>query len=282
MGSARRFRHNLCTKCRNRAAIPSGMTILSDALDLLRRPLRSTAPTRGRKPDPALPGPVTEEELIAALDRVRAERTGAEAVLAEAAARRERLLMDPDSDDLIHAAARDLNAANLLLERLDRVEPDLWTRLREVQHDARRAQWIVARDAYLVAVQPFAAALAEFETTHRPALDAARSALLAEFASAAGRYAPGDDPGHPSGAVVPVPPLPPPGAVAAYQRELERMAVTLHDPDPAPLPPVLRQATPEEHRQMFGAGPVDVGQEALLRDRYGKPRVGASSGGAAS
>ncbi len=254
------------------------MTILSDALALLRRPLRATAPPRGRKPDAAYPTPVTEAELVTTLDRVRAERTGAEAVLAEAAARRERLLMDPDSDEAIHAAGRDLDAANLLLERLDRLEPSLWRRLREVEHAARRAQWIVSRDAYLVAVQPFAAALAEFETTHRPALDAARSALLAEFPSAAGRYAPGDDPGHPSGAVVPMPPLPPPGAVAAYQRELERMAMTLHDPNPLPAPPLLRPAAPEELERLFGRGPADVAQEALLQDRYGKPRAGVLAG----
>lgn len=260
------------------------MSILNDALTLLRRPLRAdpllAAAPRGRKPGDAAPAaPVTADELVAALARLQAERAAAEATVAEASDRRERLLMDPFSDDLIHAVGRDLDAANLLLERLDRLEPDLWMRLREVQHAARRAQWVVARDAYISVVQPFAAAMAELEETHRSTLDAARSALLREFPSAGGRYAPGDDPGHPSGAVVPMPPLPPPGAVEAYRRGLERMAMTLHDPDPAPMPPVLRQAaSAEEMVRLFGAGAVDTAHEALLRDRYGKPREGVLAG----
>ncbi len=261
------------------------MSIASDLLTLLRRPLPQPgdAPPAARgKRQAAEPAgddvPLSEADLLAAIEAAAAERTRAEGVITEASSRREALLMQPDTDGAILDAGRDIDAAQLALERLDRIEPDLHARLRTLRHDARRARWLVARDRYIQRVAGFAAALDEFDAVHRPVLEAARAELLAEFPDAAEKYVSGDAPRHPSQYVMPPPPLPPPGAAEAYRHGLERMGTLLHDPDPAPLPPVLRQATPDEMGRLFGAGPVDTAHEALLRDRYGKPREGVLAG----
>lgn len=234
------------------------MAVTDTLLNLLRRPTRAPEPAptvkprKGDAPPPPRPAPVTEAELLAALDAAAAERRAAETRITEAAARREALLLEPDSDDAILAAGQDIDRAQLVLERLDKIVPDLHARLRDVRRADRIAAWPVARDRYIAACAPFVAALAEFDAVHRPALDAARAALFAEFPDAGG--------------VLPVPPLPPAGAADAFASALRHFAQIVHDPARPPLPVVMTLAEAEERArlmgeelpEMFGKGPVST------------------------
>ncbi len=200
---------------------------MSEILHLLRRPIAalkpSSEPNKSRKgagpADPLPPVPVTEPELLTALNSVAAERAAAEDTITEASSRRERLLLDPTSDDLIFSAQRDLDGAQLKLERLDRIEPELHARLRAIRHAARRARWAQLRDDYIAGARRHAELAAALEAS-RGTWEAARDLVLAEYPGAS--------------AVLPAWPLPPVGAVAALPSALDRLAATGYDPDPAP------------------------------------------------
>lgn len=147
-----------------RRHIPT-MAILETALALLRRPVAEpgeTQPVKRRgKTDAAAPeaAPLTELELIAALEGLAAERADAQHVLAGASERRETLLMQPDSDDAILDLGNQIDRAQLQLERLDRLEPDLRRRLGEVRFHGKNARWIADRDAAAAKFEGFIAAI---------------------------------------------------------------------------------------------------------------------------
>ena len=131
----------------NGARHSSRMSLLDHALRLLRRPVDQAgepAPQpQGTNDDAA---PLTEAELNAALQQLADDREAAYAVLSGAADRRESLLMTPGTDDEIIGLEGEISRANLTLERLDRLEPDLKRRLGEVIYYNRGAKWIVDRD----------------------------------------------------------------------------------------------------------------------------------------
>ncbi len=147
-------------------------TMLERALQLLGRPVAipgDAPPGDAEKPHrkagtPAAPGPVTEAELLAALSQLADERVAAERLLSGAADRRETLLMQPGSDDEILSLGQDIDRANLLLERLDRIEPDLRRKLGEVRFHDRNRRWIADRDAAADAFATFTAAIDAYET----------------------------------------------------------------------------------------------------------------------
>ena len=127
--------------------------------------------------------PATEEELLAALDLAFRERTAAIDTINSAGERREELLMQPGSDEAIALIGREVDAAQLLLERLDRLEPELEYRLKIVQDQRRIDRWCELRDAYIVAGLTHVTALraVRFDLSAR---DAAWAALQAEYPAA--------------------------------------------------------------------------------------------------
>ena len=162
------------------------MSAFTDVLALLRRPTAAPAPApRGGKSrtEPPLPPlqPPTEAELVDALGRLESERRAAEDAAIEAANRRERLLLEPSEDEAIHAAGRDLDGAELLIERLDKLEPGLRRRLQDVRDAARAARWIELRDIYVAAAERHLAFLRQYEATQWPLREAAIRPLMAEF-----------------------------------------------------------------------------------------------------
>ena len=201
------------------------MTVIAELLHLLRRPLAAAVPPeagklrRGAPADPPAPLPISETELVAAIERLAGERREFEDAITEAATRRERLLLDLDGDDAILAADRDLDRAQLGLERLDRIEPELHARLLAIRHAARRARWAQLRDDYIAGARRHAELAAALEAS-RGTWETARDVVLAEYPDAS--------------AVLPAWPLPPVGAVAAFPSALDRLAATAYDPDPAP------------------------------------------------
>lgn len=168
------------------------MSLITDLRELLRRPLATPPPApvahkrKGAAPaaDEATPAPVpvTEMEVLQALQRSFAERQRAEEAVATASTRREALMEDSDDEALL-AVDREVNLAMLQIERLDRLDPRLLSRLREVRLQARADKFAALRDDL---VEVAAAIVPELETAAaanekwRAALDAA----VAEFPDA--------------------------------------------------------------------------------------------------
>jgi hypothetical protein len=142
-----------------------GMNMLEAALALLRRPIETTGEPRRARRKHEIPGDdaaLTEGELVAALEEMAAERAAAEAMLAGVADQRESLLMQPGSDAEIFDLGRQIDRAQLNLERLDRLEPDLRRKLRAVQLRDENIRWAAARDAAILAWAPCADAIAKY------------------------------------------------------------------------------------------------------------------------
>jgi hypothetical protein len=122
-------------------------------------------------------------EAEASLAEMEKERAEALAVINTAGDRREALFMEPGSDDEILELGAQIDRANLTLERLDRVEPDMRRRLGEIKFHERGARWIEARDAAAAAAAQHVAAIEAYQS----AIDAWRvtyNAVVAEFPTA--------------------------------------------------------------------------------------------------
>jgi hypothetical protein len=194
------------------------MGITQDLLALLRRPIQAPAPApHGKRQAPPPEQPATEAEIVAALDRAAEERRLAYSTIDRAGERREALLLIDGSDDEIAALAREVDRAQLLLERLDRLEPDLRNRLRAIRDAARIARWIALRDEYI------RAGLRHVEELRRTALDRrdadeAWASVTREFPRAR--------------EILPVFPFIDADAADRLERELDRLATLTFDPHP--------------------------------------------------
>lgn len=152
------------------------MTFVGDILGLLKRPTEAApielrGPGRPKHQPTAAETPVTESEIIEALQNLLAERAEAEAVIATAGAKRDDLLLTAGTDDALLAIGRDIDALNLHLERLDRIEQELRSRLIEVRA-------ATAQTEFSDIEAEFESALDEFFAAFRGAVDA-RSRLKA-------------------------------------------------------------------------------------------------------
>ncbi len=214
------------------------MSTFGDLLAMVRRPTAPPPlPPRGAKvasaSTPAPVQPATEAELIEALARLEAERRAAEDAAIEAQNRREKLLLEPDADEEIHQAARDLAAAELLVERLDALEPTLRNRLQDVRDGARAARWLQLRDAYVAAAEQHLAFLREYEAIQWPLRETATRALMAEFPSCVTQLH-----NHPAPFVADFV-LPVTGAVDKFAASLEQLRGMVFDPIGRVPPPFV-------------------------------------------
>ena len=172
-----------------------GMSLITEIRELLRRPLTPpivpTATEHKRKgvtapvaADEAAPVPVTEGDVIQALQRSFAERQRAEEEIATASTRRD-ALMEADDDEALLAVDREVNLAMLQIERLDRLDPRLMARLREVRLQAKADRFAALRDRLIevaASIVPELEAAAAANEKWRIALDSA----LADFPDARG------------------------------------------------------------------------------------------------
>ncbi len=134
----------------------AGMSLITEIRELLRRPLAAPvapAPVEHKRKgvatavaaDDAAPVPVTEADIIQALQRSFAERQRAEEAVATASTRREALMEESDDEALL-AVDREVNLAMLQIERLDRLDPRLLARLRDVRLQAKADKFATLRD----------------------------------------------------------------------------------------------------------------------------------------
>jgi len=242
------------------------MSTFAELLAMVRRPTAPPPlPSRGAKAastsTPAPVQPATEAELIEALARLEAERRAAEDAAIEAQSRREKLLLEPDADEEIHQSARDLAAAELLVERLDALEPTLRNRLQDVRNAARAARWLELRDAYVAAAERHLAFLRDYEATQRPLREAVIGPLMAEFPASVTQlhnYPPpfvGDF-------ILPVT-----GAVDQFAASLEQLRSMVFDPSIPPPPLFTRvSALVDEARR---TGHIDANSPPEVRRALG-------------
>ena len=209
--------------------------VFTDLVTLIRRPTMPPPPPHAGKgrtePAPALPA--TEAELVAALANLETARRAAEDDGIAAANLRERLLLEPTADEEIYAAARALEAAELLIERLDKLEPGLRQRLQGVRDAARAARWLELRDAYVAAAEKHLAFLREYEAIQWPLREAAIRALMAEFPASVTQLH-----NHPAPFVTDFV-LPVTGAVAKFAASLEQVRGMVFDPAGKVPPPFV-------------------------------------------
>ena len=111
------------------------------------------------------------------------ERLAAVAAINTAGARREELLMQAGTDEAIALIGREVDAAQLLLERLDRLEPQYAYALSILRDQKRTARWRELRDNYCQAGVNHVAALRAVRLDN-PAYSNAFHALAAEFPDA--------------------------------------------------------------------------------------------------
>ena len=125
-----------------------GMSIVSDLLALVRKP---APPKRGKAPppEPGIP------ELEAAIAKLQAERGAAESAIYAMPGKREALLREDGTDAAIMALERVTDGHHLLIERLDRIEPELFGKLQALRTEARHAQWLALRDRYVAAAAEY-------------------------------------------------------------------------------------------------------------------------------
>ena len=131
------------------------MALINDLREILRRPLATPPPApvankrKGAAPASdeatAAPVPVTELEVLQALQRSFEERQRAEEEIATASTRRD-ALMEADDDEALLTVDREVNLAMLQIERLDRLDPRLLARLRDVRLQAKADKFAVLRD----------------------------------------------------------------------------------------------------------------------------------------
>ena len=224
------------------------MAILADIKSLLSRPIQADpAPAKGKRPSDA-ERPVTEAELAAALERMTTERLQAYATISEAGDRREALLMQDGSDAEIIELGRQVDAASLLLERLDRLEPAAQNRLMEMRDAHRATRWLKLRDDYL------AIARKHLDDLRQTRLDqeqyhSAVAKVVAEFPDA--------------GTVLPRFPFLDDGLLFDFERELSRFAGIAFNPRPGHPRPMslgdrMQQAGFDAEREshVWGTGAV--------------------------
>jgi hypothetical protein len=137
------------------------MGLISEVMSLLKRPIEPLpialdAPGRPKVATPADQVPITESEIITGLERASAERAVAERTVETAAAKRDALLLVEGSDRDIAKLGVELDAASLLLERLDRLEQELRGRLVEVRKAFTQDAFTDLAVEYQAAVRVFA------------------------------------------------------------------------------------------------------------------------------
>lgn len=212
------------------------MSVFVDMLALLKRPTVPPLPApRGGKgrAEPLPLQPATEAELVEALARLETERRVAEDAAIAAANLRERLLLEPGEDEGIFAAGRDLDAAELLIERLDKLEPGLRRRLQDIRDAGHAARWIELRDAYVAAAEQHLAFLREYEATQWPLREAAVRPLMAEFPASITQLHNYPPP------FVPDFLLPVAGIIDRFEASLERVRGIQFDPAGRATPPYV-------------------------------------------
>lgn len=235
--------------------------VFTDLLTLVRRPNTPPSPvsrTGKNRVEPTPAPPVTAPELIAALASLEAERRAAEDAGIEAAGRREKLLLSPDADEAIHQAGRDLANAELLVERLDALEPHLRRQLQDIQNAKRAERWLQLRDEYVAAGERHLAYLRDFETSQRAARDAARASLLLEFPASVVQMEYG----------APAPFVPDfllllPNVVDQFAASLDHLRGKVFDPAGRPTPPYVMLPAAIAEVLRTGAIPTNPGPELL-------------------
>jgi hypothetical protein len=116
-----------------------GMDLFTRIIQRLRPP--AAEPSGGAIP----PAPPTLAELHEMFDSIVIDRAEAEAVILHAPARRDALLDQPGTDKAIRKLDSEVDAAHLLLERLERVRPELQQRIAAATLTTRGDAWAVAR-----------------------------------------------------------------------------------------------------------------------------------------
>ncbi len=147
------------------------MSAIADLLALIRKPSvaepSQAAPSKSKASatvtavDP--PPPATAADLHEALHRLATERASAEQSILQAAQARDRLLLEVGTDEAIRDLDSAADAAHLLVERLDRLQPELLARLRALELDDRQAQWTQTVTAYFTAADTYAGLLGQAE-----------------------------------------------------------------------------------------------------------------------
>lgn len=127
---------------------------------------------RLRPPLPALesghppPAPPTLAELHEMLDSVIIDRAAAEATILGAPAARDALLDMPGTDKAIRKLDTDVDAAHLLIERLDRVRPELDVKILAATAATRADAWAVMRTRLLEQITICAGVMEAAETIY--------------------------------------------------------------------------------------------------------------------
>ncbi len=111
--------------------------------DLVRR-LRPPAPAAEDALKPPPPPPALAE-LHELLDRLMIDRAAAEATILEAPFQRDALLDQPGTDKAIRKVDADVDAAHLLIERLDRLRPELDAKIAAAAVATRADAWAEMR-----------------------------------------------------------------------------------------------------------------------------------------
>jgi hypothetical protein len=151
------------------------MGILTDVLGLLRRPATTppisfAAPGRPKIDVAEADTPLTEGEVVEALQRTFEEYAAAEATISAAEEKRDALLLQEGTDAAIVKLDRELAVAKLLVERLDKVQDALRAKLVEVRQ-------AVGHDRFAAFEAEYLAVLETFYTKFEAAI-AARDAVL--------------------------------------------------------------------------------------------------------
>lgn len=232
-------------------------TVFETLLAAARGTIADPVPASGRgHKEPASPSATespaaTENDLRAALELAARERQAALATIDGAAERREALLLVLGSDDEIAHIGEEVDAANLLLERIERLVPELEFKLSALQDARRVARWAALRDGYIAAGRAHAAAMRsvvfDIDGYHR-----AFNAITTEFRDVE-RY-------------ISIPPFPVTvhEEAAALDAALDLFARIAFNPRPPPAPPLARSmsdllaGTPAERElaeRIFGSSP---------------------------
>ncbi len=163
------------------------MSILTNLLTILKRPVAppppAAAPAGRKAPTSPEASPITDAELREAIAEAAAERQIAMDIINSAETRREALLFVEGSDDEIGRIGREVDSASLMLERLDRLEPELMFRLDQVRDRDRVARWLILRDEYVRIGRAHIEALRAIRQDV-PSYNKALRALTAEFPDA--------------------------------------------------------------------------------------------------
>lgn len=165
------------------------MTLLQEIRDLLRPappPVKPQTPARrAGKAVAAVVMPAEEataDDLAAVLEKIAERRTELERALGNAAADRDKAV-EADDIDALAMHGQNIDRALAEIELLDRREPQILSRLREIKGKEKAARYLVVRDAAIAAARAALPALQAAAEANEKWL-AARAASLMEFPDA--------------------------------------------------------------------------------------------------